>query len=342
MTDPKPGQLLHSVIRAADDELTPLISEASSWLGDESWEKRKVALEVFGHVAGFRGHRPAQSTLEKIARLASDEDARVRAECASALSLIPNAPAEDREKILLALLEDEESSVQEEAAAAIGDLKIRSAREALAARVNNEAASAALRFESALALGMIGDARGVEMLIAALERRWDRVYACRALADLGDRRAVPALWKFANQWIVDFSERLHALGALYRLGELEAGEKIMARTRSWSRPEREHALWMAGHAGVKEAIPVLLELARQKKHKLREAAIRGLGALAHESAAAELEKIAHDNQEAMELRVEAVIALSEIDSSERNRILRALAESPVVELSRAAREQIGR
>lgn len=310
MADAKPAALLHAVIRAADDELTPFISDATAWLADEAAEKRKVALEVFGHVAGFRGHRPAQSIMEKIAKLARDPAPEVRGELASTVSLIPHFPAQTREELLLELLEDERSLVQEDAAAAIGDLKIRSAIEALAARVEDQSAEPTLRFECALALGMMGDARGVEMLIAAVGRRFDRIYACRALAELGDKRAIPALWKLANQWIGDFSDRLHALGALYRLGEAEAGEKIMARTRSWSRPEKELALWMVGHAGVTEGAPLLFEIARTKKHKLRDAAIRGLGELKDPRAEELLAKLAADESEDAELRAEAENALA--------------------------------
>lgn len=335
--DPRADELVRAAIDGPRDRLDAVILEANRWLADPVPQRRKIGLEILGHVSAFRGYRPSADMLRNISDCARDPEPIVRGEAACTLSLVPNAPAEQRAEILLKLLDDDDSGVREEAAAAAGDLKLEGATETLARRLADP--SPRVRIESAIALGVLKDPRAFEVLVEMLEREGgDRVGAAMALAELGDRRAVPALQKTASRWLIDFNERLHALGALYRLGERDAAAKIIARTKSWLRPEKHVALWMIGHARVEEGVGLLLELAQTKKSKLREAAIRGLGELSDTRAVAALQALALDGAETIDLRLEAIAALAEKKNDASRRALEEIAARAGGEPAEAARE----
>lgn len=337
--DPRADELVRAAIDGPRDRLDAVILEANRWLADPVPQRRKIGLEILGHVSAFRGYRPSADMLRNISDCARDPEPIVRGEAACTLSLVPNAPAEQRAQILLKLLDDDDSGVREEAAAAAGDLKLEGAAEILARRLEDP--SARVRIESAIALGVLKDPRAFEVLVEMLEREGgDRVGASMALAELGDRRAVAPLQKLASKWLIDFNERLHALGALYRLGERDAGAKIIARIKSWMRPEKHVALWMIGHARVEEGASVLLQIAQAKKGKLREAAIRGLGEFGDARAVSALETLALDKSESLDLRWEATAALGEKKNEASLRALAEIAARGEQEIADAAREMM--
>jgi HEAT repeat protein len=236
-------QLVKNAIDLPDDKLPEVIAEAERWLHDEKPERRKAGLDALGYVAEFRSYVPSADVIARMIALADDDYPGVRAEAAIAMALVSQIPDAERSRVLLMLLQDEELMVREEAAASIGDAKLKNAAGALYQAMES-ASSESLKLECTIALGALRDPRAVGPLIGVLAKRstWDRVLACEALGEIGDRTAVPPLTRLAKGWFVPFQERLHALAALARLGEEWADEKLRSRMKAWSRVERELAI----------------------------------------------------------------------------------------------------
>ena len=85
----------------------------------------------------------------------------------------------------------------------------------------------------------------LEVLSAALSKGRRRIDACEGFLRLGDAAAVPALTKLSHKLFLAWPERLTVLGTLYALGERDAGQGVVARTRALSREERGFAISIA-------------------------------------------------------------------------------------------------
>lgn len=141
---------------------------------------------------------------------------------------------------------------------------------------------AAVRSNTALALGKIGDPRAVLYLIATLD---DQEYvvreaACMALGELGDPRAIEPLT--ARLGDEDSNVRRDAAEALAKLG---GGYTLLIASLEDTDPSARAA---GAHGlmrlGGKEAIPFLIPLLRDPNNGTREAAAEALGRLGGDEA----------------------------------------------------------
>lgn len=183
------------------------------------WEVREAACDALGQVGDARA-------LGSLVDALGDEYWPVRKAAASALSRIGGTRAVEP---LIAALRAE---VTHQAGAAV---PVRSGYTDFPGLHD----SWTVRREIVIALGMLGDARAVEPLVAALrdEHTWVRAYAAESLGRLGDTRAVDPLRVVLTD--EDGFVRATAAAALDRLGwrpdDAAAGAAYWVATKQWSR-----------------------------------------------------------------------------------------------------------
>lgn len=262
-----------------------------------------LAQLAYRDAARFEGLEPVRAVLALIA----NENPAVRAELAVALAVLPPDPAHPIAATLLRLLDDPVILVRREAAAALGDFGDRAAVEPLARHLEDEDLDT--RFEAAFALAALGDPRGVPVLIGALGTGTRRLDACDAFKRLGDRAAVPALRRAVKGIFVGWPERLSLWATLYSLGEQEGAERVIERTRAWSRQERGLALALIGTHRITEGLAVLTKVALTAKDPLQGTAVRALGEL---GAVETLTTIAGDASHPEDVRADAKDALERL------------------------------
>lgn len=336
-SDPEPEVRLRALLDAMaveDPAAEPgLVALVAARLEDEHPGIRQAAVDALGRFSALSGVLLDERIARRLVELAQDPSASVRAETAGTLALLgARRVVPGREAALHALLSDTSAKVREEAAAAVGDLKDRTAADALAKLL--EDTDLGVRFEAAFALASIGDSRGRPLLEGLLEKNRLRVDAAEGLRRLGDPAAIPALQRCAFRLILRWAERLTLHAVLHTLGDPDAGARVIARVRSWRREERIHALALIGSHGIHAGAPLLLELARDPKSLFRGVALRSLGLLRDEAHAPFFLELAKDEAEPEEVRVEAAEALALLDGAER--WMKELARGASPEVMRAA------
>ena len=167
-------------------------------------------------------HMDPAIAFELIQPLVKDKNTRVRY---AAVSQFDTLGTEDLTLSLTLLRDrlfnDPEPDVQAAAADALGGLKLTEAFDDLE-KVYHETSEWLIQFSIVAALGELGEPRGFELLIEALQSDNNllQTAAVGALGELGDHRAVPSLIPFANN--EDWQLRYRLVQALGRLGGAEA------------------------------------------------------------------------------------------------------------------------
>jgi HEAT repeat protein len=159
----------------------------------------------------------------------------------------------------------------------------------LAAALEDEQFS--IRFEAARGMAQLQHPAGLEVLVQALEDAELRFRALGALALLNDSRAVPAIRRVFDRWLLPPFERTQAAGALARLGDEAGATHLLARTRKRWSPDRALAVELAGEVHAPGALERLSEIVVDSKDTCRGAAARGLGRLGDPKALAVLEPL---------------------------------------------------
>ena len=80
---------------------------------------------------------------------------------------------------------------------------------------------------------------GLEVLVEALDDNELRFRAVSALAELGDKEALPALRKLFARWILPAFDRTQAAAALVKLGDVSARASVQARRPEVERRSRD-------------------------------------------------------------------------------------------------------
>lgn len=326
--------LIARVERDTEPHLDALAKELEASLADDAAAVRHAALDALGRLSEFRGLKLDARVSSRVAALANDPDARVRAEVAVALVLLPATGSE--RGTLDRLLEDPSPIVRQEAAAALGDHGDPEAVDILAAHLTDE--SSDVCFEAAFALASLRDSRGLEVLVDALDTNLRRLDACEALRRLGDRRATPALQRTLGRFFLGWPDRLTILATLHALGDSTAAEGLIARARSRNREERAYALSLLGQQRVKDGGSVLSETATNARDPLRDTAVRALGDLGDRAWSNVLYEIALDDASPLELRADALTALDKVEVAVKLRAFEALRNHPDPKVSALAAE----
>lgn len=214
----------------AQRELTPLQHEVrvqTERLSSADAEERRDAVMRLGAMARPEGSRAATHAL-------ADRAAIVRATAARAvLSLGP----EEAATLIIPLLRDRDEFVRREAAYALGLTRSTLGVTALAAAVEADK-EASVRGAAAVALGQIGEAAAVPVLIGALSRRLQapgffnrlrrrkveedefvRRAAAVSLGQIGSREAVPVLVEALSDERAPGDVRREAARALGLIGD---------------------------------------------------------------------------------------------------------------------------
>lgn len=161
----------------------------------------------------------------------------------------------DVEGLIKALGYKKDRFVRKGAAQALGLLGDTRAVEPLIAALEDDDLVA---YSAARGLGRIGGARAVEVLITALERPHLSQAAALALADLGDARAVEKLIALLNQDSVGNCVGKSAAEALGRLGDTRAVEPLFATSKSRDHDLAEAAVHALALIGDNRAVDVLV------------------------------------------------------------------------------------
>ena len=217
-------------------------------------------------------------------------------------------------RLLGKLMSDPSPLVRVQVAGSLADLEDPSYREELRALLADTSPS--VRFEAARGLAALGDAMGIDILIASLSEGEVRFRALGALAVLGDSRAIPAIRSlFQRLWLPPY-ERTQAAGVLLRLGDEERAGYLLERTRSRG-VDRAFAIELCGEVKARGARARLEEILADPADPCRGAAARGLGRLRDVSAAPLLLLVVGNPKEADELRLDAAEGYYQLVGPER-------------------------
>jgi len=238
--------------------------------GEQYWFLRSNAAEALGRI----GDKRAVSVL--IGAL-KDDNSSVRSAAAEALGKLGDARATTP---LFSALNDEDNYVRWRAACALG-------------RIGDERATSLLtnmwsttgsyeHKDIAAVLGQIGDTSAVELLVRALgdeeEYSSTREVIANALADAGDKRAVPVL---IDIWEKDddrryISMRLAAAEALGKLGDARAINPLINALKDESEYVPQRVIQALHNIGG-PAVPALISALKGEKWYVRKRVVGVLG-----------------------------------------------------------------
>ena len=233
-----------------------------------------------------------------VVRMLADKQDEVR--CAGlALTAEVIAPAEAKE-ILIRHLNDKVARVRVEAAGRLADLALPDTRGALAAALQDPALT--VRFEAARGMVALEHTAGLDVLLEALEDVDLRFRAASALAQLGNKDAIPALKRAFSSWFVPAFDKTQLAGALASLGDPDGVAHLFKRAgKKWTM-DRPMAVELLGAVKAPGALARLLEILRDADDPTRGTAARSLGRLGDPSAETSLaELLASDASDDLKL-----------------------------------------
>lgn len=169
---------------------------------------------------------------------------------------------------------------------------------------------------AAIALGELGDIRGVEPLIKTLNHWNPGMQTCAiiALGELGDTRAVEPIIKLLNNR--NDAVRINAINALGKLGDVRAVEPLINALSDKDKDMRLCTATSLGEIGDTRAVEPLINALTDKNEKVRFCAAFALGELKDVRALKPLEGALNDEHEVV--RGNAQIALQRLKSLDTN------------------------
>ena len=240
-----------------------------------------------------------------VVRLLADPQSEVRSAGLALAAMI--LPPEEAEELLIRHLSDRDLRVRVEATGRLADLRRPSSRGAFAQAMRDEIFP--VRFEAARGMAELKHSAGLEVLIEALDDPELRFRAIAALAQLGDKDALPALQRLFSKWFLPAFDRTQAAGALVRLGDASAAEHLLKRAgRRWS-ADRAMAIELLGEVKVAGARERLEQLVKDPSDPNRGAAARGLGRLGDASAVPVLVAVLEDAASSDDLKLDVAEGL---------------------------------
>ena len=255
--------------------------EATLW--DKYASVCRAALDTLGHLCEYHGFTLSPKALKRVYELTDAQDAKLRADATASLALVlPIQSRETRIKVLTKQLEDESPIVRQSAASALGDLSAQEAITVLKKFLGDT--DQETRFECAYALSrMPVKALGTDTILlrkvlqAAISQPDKRMLCAEALANIADSSSLDLLRKVSKQVFISWSDRLSIFGAMYHLGDEEAGQKLLARISAWSKAERIYAISLAGRYKLYAAATKIRAIASDGRKLEKIAAIKALG-----------------------------------------------------------------
>lgn len=245
-----------------------------------------------------------------VVRLLNDSQEEVRcAGLALAAEVLPPPEARD---LLVRNISDKAHRVRVEAVGRLADLALPDARGALAAALEDDLFP--VRFEAARGMVALQHSAGLETLLTALEDPDLRFRAAAALAQLGNKDALPRLKKAFHGWFLPAFDKTQLAGALARLGDPEGVEHLFKRAaKGWSM-DRAMAIELLGEVKAAGAKERLLAIAQSQADDCRGAAARGLGRLGDASVFDALAAVLNDVTVADDVKLDVAEGLLRLDS----------------------------
>jgi HEAT repeat protein len=245
-----------------------------------------------------------------VVRLLTDGQVEVRcAGLALAAEVLPPVEAKD---VLVRHLTDKAHRLRVEAVGRLADLALPEARGALAVALEDELFP--VRFEAARGMVALQHSAGLETLLQALEDPDLRFRAAAALAELGNKDAIPALKKVFKGWFLPAFDKTQLAGALARLGDADGIEHLFKRAaKGWSM-DRAMAIELLGEVKAPGAKPRLLEILGAKDDDCRGAAGRALGRLGDATVFSDLERVLAEPMVADDVRLDVAEGLLRLDA----------------------------
>lgn len=221
--------------------------------------------------------------------------------CSDAARALRDSGDERAEKPLIALLQNRPQLADDEVVSALGEVGGVDAVDPLMGVLGNRDMDAAARRCAAIALGKIGDARAVELLIAALEDEFSNVRqsAAWALGLIRDARAVEPLIAALSDpaQFVRVSE--DAAWALGKIGDARAVEPLIDLLKCSEGSIALRAADALGQFGDARAVEPLIATLEGANEKGREAAAEALGEFADVRAVTPLIAALRDSDDAV-------------------------------------------
>lgn len=259
--------------------------------------------------------RAADAIAPRLEQLLSDDEPQVRSAALSGVRMMRKPENLDRlASAVLGLLSDAVPQVRLAALWAGSRLPGDVAREQVRAALDSEDEST--RFAAACALADVRDAAALDELLAAIHEDHRRQEALTALMSLGDGAALPAISALFDQESLGEFDRTLAAAAMARFGDAR-GKAHLAERVAAAGDDRPIATEWAGRLFVQEALPALQELSETEGDPGRGAALRALGRLNAPGAEARLAAVAENEDEADDLRMDAVEGLAEVGALAR-------------------------
>lgn len=210
-----------------------------------------------------------------VVRLLNDTQDEVR--CAGLALAAEVLPVPEARDLLVRNIGDKAHRVRVEAVGRLADLALPETRGAFAAALEDDLFP--VRFEAARGMVALQHSAGLETLLTALDDPDLRFRAAAALAQLGNKEALPKLKKAFHGWFLPAFDKTQLAGALARLGDAEGAEHLFKRaSKGWSM-DRAMAIELLGEVKAPGAKDRLLAILRDADDDCRGAAARGLGRL---------------------------------------------------------------
>ncbi len=231
-----------------------------------------------------------------VVRLLADRNPEVK--CAGLALAVEVLPPDESKELLIRHVADPMPRVRVEAVGRLADHAYPDTRGVFASALDDSVQS--VRFEAARGMVALKHPAGLEVLVAALDDVDLRFRAAAALAQLGDRAAVPALKRVFEKWLLPPFDRTQLAGALAQLGEAAGVEHLFKRAgKKWS-VDRAMAIELLGEVKAPKARERLVDILNDPKDPCRGAAARGLGRLGDASVeavlVASLQSQLHDDE----------------------------------------------
>jgi HEAT repeat protein len=241
----------------------PAIKSLTFALQDNNESIRRKAAEALGKTAHPDAVEPLASALK-------DEDPATRLEAAKSLRKIGNA---DAVKYLIAALEDENPEVSDEAVEALAEIGTPAVNPLMNGLKRKKRQ---LRKKAAEALGKIGDAAAVDLLIIALKDDDWRVAKASsvALGKIGDKRAVSPLIEALED--KDSNVREGSAEALGKIGNKRSVDPLIAALEDDIKYVRGKAAESLGNIGDRSAAEYLNKALQDRDSDVRKKAAGAL------------------------------------------------------------------
>jgi HEAT repeat protein len=183
-----------------------------------------------------------------------------------------------------------------------------------------------VRDSAAQALGTLKDKRAIDFLIHRLGNQQDGWDAARALGDIGDPKAIPALRKAMKDEHVENDVHIAAAGALARMGQGDGLSYLLAMLKTPNRVDQMGAAQESRMSQIKGTLDALLSLLTDRDEYVRAAAVEAVGELHDTRATLPVTKLLNDHD--FRTRAAAVKALGEIRDPLAIPALRKLLKDP--------------